>query len=155
MGHSAGAHLAALVCTDDRYLKAEGLSLANIKGCIPVDTAAYDVPSQVKSIGLLRKTTNTSVFGEDETSQKELSPITYVAKGKEIPPFLILHVADRQDSGQQSNAFSKALREADVEASVVAAEGKDHGSINRDLGLPDDKPTIAMFEFLKRALSRD
>jgi acetyl esterase/lipase len=81
--------------------------------------------------------------------------MTYVAKGKEIPPFLILHVADRQDSGQQSNAFSKALREADVEASVVAAEGKDHGSINRDLGLPDDKPTIAMFEFLERALSRD
>src|SRR5262249_6336434 len=24
MGHSAGAHLAALICTDDRYLKAEG-----------------------------------------------------------------------------------------------------------------------------------
>src|SRR3954447_9412760 len=31
MGHSAGAQLAALICTDDRYLKAEGLSLALIK----------------------------------------------------------------------------------------------------------------------------
>jgi arylformamidase len=31
MGHSAGAQLAALVCTDDRYLKAEGLSLAIIR----------------------------------------------------------------------------------------------------------------------------
>src|SRR5215475_4811085 len=40
MGHSAGAHLAALVCTDDRYLQAEGLSLSLIKGCVPVDTAA-------------------------------------------------------------------------------------------------------------------
>jgi arylformamidase len=27
MGHSAGAQLAALICIDDRYLKAEGLSL--------------------------------------------------------------------------------------------------------------------------------
>src|SRR5262249_38485445 len=36
MGHSAGAQLAALVCTDDRYLKAEGLSLSIIKGCVPV-----------------------------------------------------------------------------------------------------------------------
>src|SRR5213079_2762417 len=27
-GHSAGAQLAAIVCIDDRYLKAEGLSLA-------------------------------------------------------------------------------------------------------------------------------
>jgi acetyl esterase/lipase len=26
MGHSAGAQLAALICTDERYLKAEGLS---------------------------------------------------------------------------------------------------------------------------------
>ncbi len=42
-GHSAGAHLAALVCTDESYLKAEGLSLSNIKGCIPVDTAVYDI----------------------------------------------------------------------------------------------------------------
>jgi len=151
MGHSAGAHLAALVCTDDRYLKAEGLSLANIKGCVPVDTAAYDVPSQVKNIGSLRKSTYTSVFGEDQKSQKELSPISYVAKGKEIPPFLILHVADRPDSKEQSHALAKALREADVDATVVAAEGKDHGSINRDLGLPDDKPTISMFEFLERA----
>lgn len=32
MGHSAGTHLAGLVCTDDRYLKAEGLSLSIIKG---------------------------------------------------------------------------------------------------------------------------
>ena len=36
-GHSAGAQLAALVCTDDGYLKAEKLSLSNIKGCVPVD----------------------------------------------------------------------------------------------------------------------
>jgi arylformamidase len=28
MGHSAGAQLAALLCTDDRYLKAEKLSRA-------------------------------------------------------------------------------------------------------------------------------
>src|SRR5262249_27869294 len=37
MGHSAGAQLAALVCTDERYLKSEGLSLAIVKGCVPVD----------------------------------------------------------------------------------------------------------------------
>jgi hypothetical protein len=50
--------------------------------------------------------------------------------------------------------LAKALREADVDATVVAAEGKDHGSINRDLGLPDDRPTMAMFEFLERAGTR-
>ena len=50
MGHSAGAQLAAQVCTDDRYLKAEGLSLAIIKGCVPVDGDTYDVPLHPKSV---------------------------------------------------------------------------------------------------------
>src|SRR3984893_5190862 len=36
-GHSAGAQLAALVCTDDSYLKAEKLPLSLVKGCVPVD----------------------------------------------------------------------------------------------------------------------
>src|SRR5204863_6297808 len=54
MGHSAGAHLAALVCTDDRYLKAEGLSLSIIKGCVPVDSAVYDVKKQIDSVGPTR-----------------------------------------------------------------------------------------------------
>ena len=45
-GDSAGAHLAALVCTDERYLEAEGLPLSTIKGCIPVDVGVYDIPTQ-------------------------------------------------------------------------------------------------------------
>jgi len=151
MGHSAGAHLAALVCTDDRYLKAEGLSLANVTGCVPVDTAVYDVPNQVKSIGPLRKTTYTAVFGEDEKSQQKLSPIAYVAEGKGIPSFLILHVAGRADSTARSRAFADALKQVGVRAKVFAAEGKNHGTINRELGLPNDPPTRALFEFIEEA----
>src|SRR5262249_20257600 len=49
-GHSAGAQLAALVCTDGSYLKAEKLSLAHIKGCVPVDGDTYDVPLQIKTV---------------------------------------------------------------------------------------------------------
>ncbi len=120
--------------------------------CVPVDTAAYDVASQVKSIGPLRRSTYTAVFGEDEESQKELSPMTYVAEGKGIPPFLILHVASRSDSTARSQAFADALKKAGVDAKVFAAEGKDHGSINRELGQPDDPPTKALFEFVNGAL---
>jgi acetyl esterase/lipase len=49
MGHSAGAQLAALICTDDRYLKAEGLSLAITKACAPVDGDTYDVPAIIET----------------------------------------------------------------------------------------------------------
>jgi hypothetical protein len=43
MGHSAGAHLVALVGTDGSYLKAHGLSLSALRGVVPLDTEAYDL----------------------------------------------------------------------------------------------------------------
>src|SRR5207302_1794155 len=55
MGHSAGAQLAALVSIDDRYLKAEGLSLAIIKGCVPVDGDTYDVPAIIETAETRRR----------------------------------------------------------------------------------------------------
>jgi len=152
MGHSAGAHLAALVCTDERYLKAEGLSFSIIKGCVPVDTAAYDVPQRFVQFGAANASAGKAIFGDDAASHKELSPITYVGQVKSIPAFLILHVADRPDSKAQSEQFAKALTSAGVSATVVPAEGKTHGTINSELGLPDDKPTKAMFEFLDHQL---
>lgn len=154
MGHSAGAHLAALVCTDDRYLKAEGLSLSIVKGCVPVDVSVYDVPKRFKDGGAVPSAAFKEVFGETDELQRDLSPVTHVAKGKNIPAFLILHVADRADTKAQSNWFADKLKEAGVSARVVAAEGKNHGTINADLGLPDDKPTKELFQFLGEALKK-
>ena len=153
-GHSAGAHLAALVAVDETYLKAEGMSLTDVKGCVPVDTAVYDIAAQLKGIRAIRARTYYTVFGGDPAIQAKLSPITHVVKGKGIPPFLILHVTDRPDSTAQSNAFAKALKEAGVSASTFPAEGKNHGSINVDLGKADDKPTAALFDFLKSTLAK-
>src|SRR5881398_2439545 len=49
MGHSAGAQLAALMCIDDRYLKAEGVPFLALKGCVPVDGDTYDVPAIIET----------------------------------------------------------------------------------------------------------
>ncbi len=154
MGHSAGAHLAALVCTDDRYLQAEGLSLSLIKGCVPVDTAAYDVPLRFAGSDAAKAAKGNAIFGDDEAMHRELSPVTYVGKVKSIPAFLILHVAGRADSTAQSQKIAKALVQAGVSAAVVPAGGKTHGTINSELGLPDDKPTKALFEFLAQQLAK-
>jgi acetyl esterase/lipase len=153
MGHSAGAQLAALVCTDDRYLKAEGLPPAAVRGCVPVDGDTYDVPLQIKTVEQRRADIYRQKFG-DVASQTDLSPVTHVAKGKRIPPFLILHVADHPETKAQSQRLAGALREAGVPATAYPAEGKTHGTINTDLGKPDDKPTVALFEFLDGALKR-
>ena len=148
MGHSAGAHLAALVCTDDRYLQAEGLSLKILKGCVPVDVSVYDIPKRLQESGATPPATFKEVFGEAAEMHRELSPVTHIAAGKHIPSFLILHVADRPETKAQSHWFAEKLREAGVAATVVAAEGKTHGTINSDLGVPGDKPTQALLEFL-------
>lgn len=154
LGHSAGAHLAALVCTDERYLKAEGLPLSIIKGCVPIDVSVYDIPKRLKDGGSVPPATFIQVFGDNEETQLDLSPAIHVVKGKSIPSFLILHVADRADTKAQSHWFADKLKEAGVSAQVVAAEGKTHGTINSDLGLPDDEPTQALWEFLDGVMKR-
>ncbi len=153
MGHSAGAQLAALVCTDESYLKAEELSLKLIKGCVPVDGDTYDVPLQIQTVEQKRADAYKKKFG-DADSQKELSPVTHVAKGKEIPPFVILHVADHPETKAQSQRLVKALQDAGVSAKAYPAEAKTHDTINAELGLPNDKPTKALFEFLDGVLKK-
>lgn len=91
-----------------------------------------------------------AVFGKTAEEQRDVSPLHHVAKGKNIPPFLILYVADRDVTKVQSHLFAKSLQAAGISATVVAGEGKTHGTINNELGLPDDKPTQALFEFLAR-----
>jgi arylformamidase len=153
MGHSAGAQLAALVCTDERYLKAEGLPLSIIKACVPVDGDTYDVAMQIAMVEAKRAAVYTIKFG-DEKMQTELSAVTHVAKGKNIPPFLILHVADHPETKAQSQRLVKVLQEAGVSAKAYPAEGKNHTTINTDLGLADDRPTQEMFGFLGVALKK-
>jgi acetyl esterase/lipase len=162
MGHSAGAQLAALVCIDDRYLKAEGLSLAMIKGCVPVDGDTYDVPAIIETAETRRrvhglpqaKFGHREKFGTDPAKHRDFSAVTHVAKDKGIPPFLILHVADHPDTSAQATRLGNVLKDAGVPATVFAAADTNHSRINANLGLPDDPATKALFEFLARAVEK-
>jgi arylformamidase len=153
MGHSAGAQLAALLSTDESYLKAEKLPLTIIKGCVPVDGDTYDVPMQIAMVIERSAISYRKKFG-DEKQQKELSPVTHVAKGKNIPPFLILHVAGHPETGGQSQRLVKELKAAEISANIYPSEGKTHGSINADLGKVGDKPTIELYSFLEKVLKK-
>ena len=159
MGHSAGAQLAALVCTDERYLKAEGLSLAIIKGCVPVDGDTFDVPAIIETAetrwrvhGLPpAKFGHREKFGNDPAKHKDFSAVTHVAKDKGIPPFLILHVAGHPDTTAQAQRLGNVLKDAGVAVTVFGARETTHAKINADLGKPDDPATKSLFEFLDKA----
>jgi acetyl esterase/lipase len=162
MGHSAGAQLAALICTDDRYLKAEGLSLASIIGCVPVDGDTYDVPAIIataearwRAHGLPpAKFGHREKFGNDPDKHRDYSAVTHVAKDKGIPPFLILHVAGHPDVTAQAVRLGNVLKDAGLLATVFAARETTHSKINADLGKADDPATKALFEFLDKALKQ-
>jgi acetyl esterase/lipase len=68
-GHSAGAQLAALICTDDRYLKAEGITFTDLIGCVPDTSAqAFRLGTVLKEAGV-----KTTVFGAKETNHSKLN----------------------------------------------------------------------------------
>jgi hypothetical protein len=120
---------------------------------VPVDGDTYDVPLQIATVEQKRGERYKLKFGDTER-QKDLSPVTHVAKRKHIPPFLILHVADHPETKAQSQRLAKALQETGVSAKAYPAKEKTHETINGDLGLSDDKPTQAMFEFLGGVLKK-
>ena len=152
-GHSAGAHLVALVGTDERYLRAAGLSFADIDGVMPNDGAAYDVEKQVAQAGRFMAGTYKEAFGTDPARQRALSPTAH-ASAPNVPAFLLIHV-QREDGVAQNKALADALERAGtaVEVGSFPGEGlRGHMEINRKLGEPDYPATPVMDAWLKKVL---
>lgn len=160
MGHSAGAHLVALVATDETYLARHGLALSDISAVAPLDTQAYDLVTLAER----RSGTLPRIYRAPFTDAPQLwataSPITHVAADKSIPPMVICYsggmVVDRQNTGRAgaAEAFADALRQAGTTAEVVPAPEKTHTEINRQFGVNGDHVAEAVFAFLRQALIR-
>jgi len=153
MGHSAGAHLAALVATDERYLQAAGADLQILEGVVLLDGAAYDIPNTMRAYRPapeLRKLYELA-FGTNKQGWRDASPLYHVAIDKHIPPFLIFHAGRRVESAAQSRILAAALNACDVPARAVHAPEKNHAAMNRDVGRPGDAPTRLIMEFLHGA----
>lgn len=161
-GHSAGAQLAAILCTDERYLQEQGVGLEVLIGCVPVDGDTYDVPAIIEVAetrnrvhGLPMPTYGHRLkFGDDPAKHKDFSAVTHVRGDKHIPPFLILHVAAHPDTTAQAVHFGAVLKQAGVPVTVFGAKDTNHTKLNADLGLPNDPATAALGTFVNRVLKR-
>jgi len=155
VGHSAGAHLVALVGTDPQYLRAAGLGLDAVRGIVPLDGAAYNVPDQMDENARLMGNTYEQAFGTDPVRQRSLSPTVHAA-GPNAPEFLILHV-QREDGQRQARELAAALVQAGTPATVQGFAGRGlrgHMQINRNLGQPDYPATPVVDAFLARVFRR-
>ena len=147
MGHSAGAHLAALVGTDPRYLAAAGVPIGSVKGIVLLDGAGYDVAQQMARPGNLVSGMYEAAFGKDPARQRALSPTLHAA-APNVANWLILPVERRADSTAQSRALAAALAKAGASARVVPVPGESHASLNRGLGEAGDFATAEIDRFI-------
>jgi acetyl esterase/lipase len=135
LGHSAGAHLVALVSTDGSLLQGVGLTLDDVDCTAPLDTT-YDIPHQIAGGGQ-NELMYRNAFGNDPAIWVKGSPSRNVAPGKGIPSF---HIVTRGAPGRvaESQAFGTSLRNAGVPADVQVAAGLDHEGVNDAVGRVGD-----------------
>jgi acetyl esterase/lipase len=161
-GHSAGAQLAALICTDDRYLKAEGLSFSILKGCVPVDGDTYDVPAIITTAETRRRVHGQPLpkfghrekFGNDPAKHVDFSAVTHIAKDKGIPPFLILYVSSHPDTTAQAERLASVLKQEEIPTTLFGVRDTNHSKLNDDLGLANDAATGALAKFVETAFGK-
>jgi acetyl esterase/lipase len=89
-------------------------------------------------------------FGNDPEKHVNLSAVTHVAKGKGIPPFLILYFTGNPDTTAQARRLETALKEAEIPATAIGKPDTNHSRLNDELGQAEDKITQSFLEFLNK-----
>ena len=148
-GHSAGAQLAALICIDDRYLKEEGVSFEVLRGCVPVDGDTYDIPKIIMTAehrqalygGKMFTFGHRQKFGNDPVKHVDFSAVTHVAKGKGIPPFLLLYFPGNPDTRAQAARLEAVLKESAIPVTTYGKADSKNRPLNNYLRKPDDPTT--------------
>jgi acetyl esterase/lipase len=144
-GHSAGAHLAALLATNPRWLKAHNTSPDRLRGVIGL-SGVYDLT------GLAGRAAS-HVFGRDPDTLRAASPRHQVTA--EAPPFLLTYCQfDYPSLPEQARDFHEAIRALMRPSTLVYIPGETH--ITEILSIvKDGDPTFrAMLDFLHQAVRK-
>jgi acetyl esterase/lipase len=129
MGHSAGAHLVALLGASPAW--AAQFGVLPWAGTVPLDSAALDL------VTLMQKRHPRfydTVFGADPASWRAMSPTGHLAADA-TPMLLVCSTLRADDSCGQSERFAARVAAAGASARVHK-ESLTHNRIDVDLGLP-------------------
>jgi len=145
VGHSAGAHLAALVAVQPSYFAALGAKPDIIKGVVAI-SGIYDLTLG----GVTARMLYEPVFGSDPAVLAEASPALQL--GKDSPPFLLLYAQnDYPSMDVQARRFQRALKQAGIPGSTTMIPGRDHISIISGLAREGDPVRKMVLEFVKQS----
>ncbi len=138
-GHSAGGHLAALLATNDKFLKGEGLDIAAVKGVIPM-SGVYKIPDTSFVFD--------HAFSKDFDKRKEASPIDHVRAG--LPPFLIIYADNEMPycGKEYAEQFCKCLHDNKCTARSLEVGSRNHMSLIVNACKDDDPAAQAFRAFI-------
>ena len=137
LGHSAGAHLAALVGTDGAFLAAHGLPLNALRCVGAYDSEGLDIPTAMLTAGPTQSGLFINAFGTDAALWTQASPITHVSAGKGIAP-IQLACRGAADRVAICTSMRDKLLAAGVTATVIDASSMTHEEVNERIGAPGD-----------------
>lgn len=119
MGHSAGAHIAALATMDRRYSSAHGVDPDSVAGLVLMSAPCDFFP--IRGADLLE------IFGPEE-GHPETQPLRFVRTG--LPPMLLLHGrSDRTVRPAGSARMASAVRELGGSARAIFYDRVTHTNI--------------------------
>lgn len=128
MGHSAGAHLVALLSAEPALAQASGAQVW--LGTISLDSGTLDV---VQTMSSPHFPLFDQAFGDKPSDWLAASPLQQLS-GRTVP-FLAVCSSRRRDSCPQAEVFVRKAESLGGRGSVLR-EDLSHGEINQQLGLP-------------------
>ncbi|MEZ0315507.1 MAG: alpha/beta hydrolase [Methylophilaceae bacterium] len=128
MGHSAGAHLVALITVTPGILKQQGTQ--PWLGTVMLDSGGYDIEKTMagRHMGLYD-----NAFGKDPKFWQSVSP-TYQLTQKTVPMLAVCSTERKDKPCLQAQAFVDKAVLLGSQASTLP-EAMSHGEINGELGL--------------------
>ena len=128
VGHSSGAHLAALIATDPQWLQRYHHQPADFAAVIGLSTPVSVMPApDGRGYGdALLGGKGADAFSRDTNTMRRASPITYAAN-KSPPMLLVVGEHDFPMLQRDADAFAAAHRRSGSLVEVLVAPGLDHG----------------------------
>lgn len=143
MGHSAGAQIAALLATDERYLAREGLAPGRLAGFIGL-AGPYDFLP-------LKEERYRQIFPEAVRAASQ--PVAFV-DGREPPMLLIAGDADTTVDPKNTRSLAEKVERTGGQAEAMIVPGVDHiGAVSAlSTALPFNDPAIrdAVVAFIRK-----
>ncbi|MEW6711230.1 MAG: alpha/beta hydrolase [Candidatus Riflebacteria bacterium] len=152
IGHSSGAHLTALVSTNQRFLGEVSVDSARLKGVVLLDTEFFDLAAELKTTTKARRRKMiVDAFGTDPATLQDASPMEHIDQGKTLPCFHILQAGARGNRGVNSRNFHETLKKNGHKADFIQIPGKNHRDMHKDMVIQGDPVSDEVLKFIRVA----